>query len=68
MSRGKVKWFDVKKGYGFIEWEKGKDVFIHYTEIQTNSEFKKVNEGDIVEFELIEGNKGLQAKKVIIVK
>ena len=68
MSRGKVKWFDAKKGYGFIQWEDGKDVFIHFTEIQTNQPFKKVEEGDLVEFELTEGAKGLQAKKVMVVR
>lgn len=68
MPKGKVKWFDAKKGYGFVAWENGKDIFIHYTEIVTKANFKKLDQGDLIEFELVEGNKGLQAKKVFVVR
>lgn len=68
MPKGKVKWFDIKKGYGFVQWKNGQDVFIHYSEIQTKAKFKKLDQGDVVEFDLIEGNKGLQAKNVVVVK
>lgn len=68
MPKGKVKWFDVKKGYGFVQWKDGKDIFIHYTEIRTKTRFKKLEQGDTVEFDLIESNKGLQAKNVVVVK
>ncbi|GBD38250.1 MAG: cold-shock protein [Deltaproteobacteria bacterium] len=64
MSRGKVKWFNESKGYGFIEQENGKDIFVHYSAIQSSG-FKTLKEGDIVEFEVIEGPKGLQASKVV---
>jgi CspA family cold shock protein len=64
LSRGKVKWFNESKGYGFIEQENGKDIFVHYSAIQSSG-FKTLKEGDIVEFEVIEGPKGLQASKVV---
>jgi CspA family cold shock protein len=63
LQRGKVKWFNESKGYGFIEQEGGKDIFVHYSAIQ-NSGFKTLKEGDLVEFEVVEGPKGLQASKV----
>jgi len=56
MAIGKVKWFDAKKGFGFIEQEGGGDVFVHYSNIG--------GEGFKVEFDVIEGAKGLQAQKV----
>lgn len=62
--KGKVKWFSDKKGYGFIEQEDGKDVFIHFSAIQGDG-FKSLVEGDEVEFEVTEGNKGPQASKVV---
>ncbi|MDP8206176.1 MAG: cold shock domain-containing protein [Candidatus Electryonea clarkiae] len=60
---GKVKWFDSKKGFGFIEVEGGSDVFCHYSEIQ-GSGYKHLDEGDAVEFEVEDGPKGLTAKGV----
>ena len=63
MASGKVKWFDNKKGFGFITEQTGQDVFVHYSEIEGDG-FKTLNEGETVEFELTEGNKGLKAHKV----
>lgn len=63
---GKVKWFDNKKGYGFIIDENGKEVFVHYTGIVKEG-FKALNEGQNVEFELSNGDKGEQAVNVVIV-
>ncbi len=67
MSRGRVKWFDGKKGYGFIEREEGGDVFVHYTAIKSDRDYKTLEEGAVVEFEVVEGKKGLQAVNVTIV-
>jgi CspA family cold shock protein len=63
MATGKVKWFNNSKGYGFIEKEGGGDVFVHYTAIQGDG-FKTLNEGQLVEFELTQGDKGPQAINV----
>lgn len=63
MATGKVKWFNNSKGYGFIEKEGGGDVFVHYTAIQGDG-FKTLNEGQLVEFELSQGDKGPQATNV----
>ncbi|MGE5589444.1 MAG: cold shock domain-containing protein [Bacillota bacterium] len=60
---GKVKWFNAEKGYGFIEREDGGDVFVHYSAIQMDG-FKSLNEGDRVEFEIVEGARGPQAANV----
>jgi CspA family cold shock protein len=60
---GKVKWFDAKKGFGFIEQEGGDDVFVHFREIQTDG-FKTLKDGQEVEFEVETGDKGLQATNV----
>ena len=60
---GKVKWFNDSKGYGFIEQEGGKDIFVHYTAIQGDG-FKSLAEGQTVEFEITEGAKGPQATNV----
>ncbi len=60
MANGRVKWFDEKKGYGFIETENGKDVFVHYSSIE-GSGFKTLQEGDEVSFEIEQGAKGPQA-------
>ncbi|MDZ4133548.1 MAG: cold-shock protein [Dethiobacteria bacterium] len=62
--QGKVKWFNPEKGYGFIEVEEGKDVFVHYSEIQDEG-FKTLEEGQEVEFEIVEGNRGPQAANVV---
>lgn len=61
---GKVKWFDAKKGYGFIEHDGGKDVFVHFTSI-TGEGFRTLEDGEKVEFDLVEGSKGLQAQNVV---
>ncbi len=63
MSEGRVKWFNEKKGYGFIETNEHGDVFVHYSAIE-GSGFRSLNEGDAVTFEVEQGNKGLQAIKV----
>ncbi len=64
--QGTVKWFNAEKGYGFIERDDGPDVFVHYTAIQTEG-FRTLNQGDIVEFDIVDGPKGLQAANVSIV-
>jgi CspA family cold shock protein len=63
MATGKVKWFNEKKGYGFIEQEGGKDVFVHYEAIQMDG-FKTLKEGEMVTFDIVEGAKGPQASNV----
>ena len=64
-ARGKVKWFNNQKGYGFIEQSDGRpDVFVHYSAIQEEG-YKSLKEGQLVEFDLIEGPKGPQAENVI---
>lgn len=60
---GKVKWFNKEKGFGFIERENGNDVFVHYSAIQQDG-FKTLQEGETVEFDIVEGPKGLQAANV----
>ena len=61
---GKVKWFSAEKGYGFIEREDGSDVFGHYSAIQDEG-FKSLTEGQNVEFEIVDGNRGPQAANVV---
>lgn len=61
---GKVKWFNSEKGFGFIEVENGDDVFVHFSAIQGDG-FKTLDEGQEVEFEIEEGNRGPQAKNVV---
>ncbi len=63
MAAGKVKWFDAKKGWGFIQQDNGEDVFVHYSNIE-GSGFRSLEDGDEVEFEVVEGDKGLQAEQV----
>lgn len=65
--RGKVKWFNNEKGYGFIEYNDHEDIFVHYSSILTEG-YKTLVEGQYVDFELVRTDKGLQAKKVIEVK
>lgn len=65
MPTGKVKWFSNKKGYGFIESEDGKDIFVHFSAVQTEG-FKTLNEGQDVEFEITQGPKGPQADNVVL--
>ena len=62
--QGKIKWFNERKGFGFIECEKG-DIFVHYSSI-VGKGHKTLNEGDFVSFDLVETTKGLQAKNVVL--
>lgn len=62
--QGKVKWFSAEKGYGFIEREDGGDVFVHFSAIQGKG-FKSLEEGQTVEFDIVEGQKGPQAANVV---
>lgn len=64
MEKGTVKWFNAEKGFGFIEVEGGDDVFVHFSAI-TGDGFKTLEEGQPVEFEIIEGNRGAQAANVV---
>lgn len=67
MARGAVKWFNATKGYGFITQENGEDIFVHFTAIQTDG-FKTLEEGQVVEFDVVEGNGGrTQAANVKVV-
>jgi CspA family cold shock protein len=61
--QGKVKWFNKEKGFGFIERDEGNDVFVHFSAIQQDG-FKTLQEGETVEFDIVEGPKGLQAANV----
>ena len=61
--RGRVKWFDAQKGYGFIEREGEEDVFVHYSAIQEEG-YKTLDDGEEVEFDVIQGDRGPQAAKV----
>lgn len=64
MSNGTVKWFNAEKGYGFIEREEGGDVFVHFSAIQADG-FKTLEEGQAVEFDVVEGPRGEQAANVV---
>ena len=63
MAKGTVKWFNDAKGFGFIAQEGGKDVFVHHTAINSEG-FRSLKEGERVEFDIVEGPKGLQAANV----
>ncbi len=63
---GTVKWFDDKKGFGFIERESGDDVFVHFSEIQQEG-YKSLNDGQEVEFEVVDGERGPRAENVVSV-
>ena len=64
MLKGTVKWFNNQKGYGFIQDENGKDIFVHYTGLDMEG-FRSLDEGNKVEFDLVEGEKGLQTSHVV---
>lgn len=64
-SHGRVKWFNEAKGYGFIEREEGGDIFVHYTAIEGEG-FRTLKEGQYVEFDIRESEKGLQAARVTV--
>ena len=66
MHQGKVKWFNNEKGYGFIDYNDGEDVFVHFTGIQGDG-FRTLVEGQDVAFEIIEGNRGPQAANVEVI-
>ena len=63
MASGKVKWFDNKKGFGFIAQDSGQDVFVHHTSIQ-GAGFKTLQEGETVHFEIVDSDKGPKAQNV----
>ena len=65
--KGKVKWFNNEKGYGFIEYKENVDIFVHYSSILSQG-YKTLVEGQYVEFELVQTDKGLQAKNVVETK
>lgn len=67
MARGKVKWFNDAKGFGFIQQNEGEDVFVHFSVIKVDG-YKSLSEGQEVEFEFRQGPKGLQATSVDVVK
>jgi CspA family cold shock protein len=63
-EQGTVKWFNASKGFGFIQRQSGKDVFVHFSAIKAEG-YKSLNEGQAVEFEVVKGPKGLQAENVV---
>ena len=65
--KGTVKWFNNAKGFGFLGYEGGADVFVHYSSIQSDG-YKSLKEGDEVEFDIIQGSKGPQADQVVRIK
>ena len=64
MTEGKVKWFNQRKGYGFIASSDGPDIFVHYSNIWAEG-FKRLNEGDDVTFDIVDGEKGPRAENVV---
>ena len=64
MAQGTVKWFNAEKGFGFIEVEGGNDVFVHFSAIQGEG-FKSLDEGQKVEFNVVQGNRGPQAENIV---
>jgi len=64
MPDGTVKWFNAKKGFGFLEREDGDDVFVHFSAIQSDG-FRSLNEGDKVKFDIVDGEKGPSAANVV---
>ena len=69
LVKGTVKWFDSRKGFGFINSEEGNDVFVHFSELSgDDDEYKTLNENDEVEFDVVQGEKGPQASNVVVTK
>lgn len=64
MFEGNVKWFNPKKGYGFIEYDGNDNIFVHFSAIQSQEEFKTLNQGEKVQFEIVDGARGPQALNV----
>ena len=64
MNKGTVKWFNAKKGYGFLSDTEGNEIFVHYSALQMDG-FKELKDGEAVEFEVVEGEKGPQAANVV---
>lgn len=64
MVSGRVKWFNARKGFGFIQQDDGQDVFVHYSAIKSDG-FASLNENDEVEFDIVDGDKGPQAANVV---
>ena len=67
MATGKVKWFKDEKGYGFIETDEGGDIFVHFSAIAGEG-YRNLNEGDQVEFDVVEGDKGPRAENVQVIQ
>ena len=65
MAEGKVKWFNTRKGYGFISTDDGKDIFVHYSNIESEG-YKTLAEGDPVSFDVVDGEKGPRAENVVL--
>jgi len=69
LIKGTVKWFNSRKGFGFIVSEEGKDIFVHYSALSgENDQYKTLYENDKVEFEIVEGQKGPQASNVVVIE
>ncbi|MBM7699089.1 cold-shock protein [Kurthia huakuii] len=66
MHQGTVKWFDTVKGYGFIESDQGEDIFVHFTGIVAEG-FRTLDDGQRVQFDVVEGNRGNQAANVTVI-
>lgn len=68
MNKGTVKWFNNSKGYGFITMEDGTDIFVHYSGIVSEEKFKSIAEGQTVEFEIVDVERGKQAVNVTVIE